>query len=174
MKRAFLIIWFLITAAIGGMAWWYLFAPGAVPDGQRPLGNLGIFRKAFNAGVERTRVVAFFSPTTPDDLVTAQYLQALLMEYENNSDLEAHIVWQPLLNTDWAPTTDGMARVSDPRARQYWIRGAAVRDGLQDARVFFYSRGAALDKPALRVSDWKASLPEIRKFLGTPKPMPNR
>ena len=44
------------------------------------------------------------SPSTPAELAEAQRLQALLMEYENDT-LDVHIVWQPAARTDWAPTT---------------------------------------------------------------------
>jgi len=164
MKRAVIGIWFLLVLALGGGAWWYLFAPGKAPDGQRPLGDATDFQQSFRAGVEKFRIVAVLSPTTPSDLVIAHQLQALLMEYENNS-LDAHVVWQPAVSTDWAPTTDAMARVWDPRARHYWDKGKEVPGA---AKVQVFARGAGLDAPAVRVDDWKAGLPKIREFLGTP------
>ena len=56
-----------------------------------PLGDASAFREAL-------------SPSTPAELAEAQRLQALLMEYENDT-LDVHIVWQPAARTDWAPTT---------------------------------------------------------------------
>ena len=95
MKRSILIVWGLVTLAIGGWAWWYLFSAGDVHAGQRPLADEAAMRDSFNKNVSKTRIVAVLSPTTPADLATAQQLQALLMEYENDT-LDAHVVWQPM------------------------------------------------------------------------------
>jgi hypothetical protein len=171
MRRGFLILWGLLTLAIGGCAWWYLFSAGEVPAGQRPLAGEAMFREAFEKNVSKTRIVAVFSPTTPADLATAQQLQGLLMEYENDT-LEAHIVWQPMVQSDWAPTTDAMARVWDPRARHYWDKEKSIRALVGEGRVFVFARGAGLSTPAVRVTDWNAGVPKIREFLGTPKKMP--
>jgi len=170
MKRTFFILWGIVTLAIGGSAWWYLFSAGEVPVGQRPLADDAAMRDAFHKNVSKTRIVAVFSPTTPTDLATAQQLQALLMEYENDT-LDAHVVWQPMVNTDWAPATDAMARVWDPRVRHYWDKEKSIRALVGEGQIFTYARGAGFDNPAVRVSDWKAGLPKIREFLGTPKPM---
>ncbi|MFN0104545.1 MAG: hypothetical protein ACKV2U_20960 [Bryobacteraceae bacterium] len=168
MKRRYLIVWALTILAIGGCAWWYLFTPGTVPPGQTPLADEPAFRQAFHNGVQKTRIVVLLSPTTPSDLITAQDLQSLLMEYENDT-LDAHVIWQPLTRADWAPTTDAMARVWDTRARHYWDKAKNLRTEMGEGQAFIYARGAALDKPALRVTDWKTDLPRIREFLGTPK-----
>ena len=170
MKRSILIVWGLVTLAIGGWAWWYLFAAGQVPAGQMPLADEAAMRDAFHKNVSRNRLVALLSPTTPADLATAQQLQALLMEYENDP-LDAHVVWQPLLDTDWAPTTDAMARVWDPRVRHYWDKEKSLRASVGEGRIFVYARGAGLNNPAVRVTDWKTGWPKIREFLGTPKKM---
>lgn len=167
MKRAVLVVWFVFIAALGGTAWWYLFAPGSVPEGQKPLGDPDAFRHAFQAAPEKQRLVALLSPTTPEDLVIAQQVQALLMEYENNP-LEAHIVWQKKANSDWAPTTDAMARVGDPRVRQYWDRDARVASTLGSGTVLLYSRGASLQEPALRILRWEDGVGKARILLGTP------
>ena len=167
MTRAVMVIWFLFLVAIGGGAWWYLFGPGTAPEGQRPLGDAAEFRQAFQAGVGKNRFVAILSPTTPADLGAAQYMQALLMEYDNDA-LDVHVVWQPSVSTDWAPTTDGMARVADRRARHYWDKGKAVRAEAGPGQVLVYARGAGLDKPAIRVTDWKNDVAKIREFLGAP------
>jgi hypothetical protein len=35
--------------------------------------------------------------------------------------LRVLVVWEPILPTDWrSPTTGALARISDPRARQFW------------------------------------------------------
>ena len=170
MKRSIPIVWGLVKLAIGGWAWWYLFAAGQVPAGQMPLADEAAMRDAFHKNVSRNRIVALLSPTTPADLATAQQLQALLMEYENDT-LDAHVVWQPLLDTDWAPTTDAMARVWDPRVRHYWDKEKTLRALVGEGRIFVYARGAGLNNPAVRVTDWKTGWPKIREFLGTPKKM---
>jgi hypothetical protein len=167
MKRSLLILWAVLTLAIGGGAWWYLFSAGEVPGGQRPLAREDVFREAFQKNVASTRIVALFSPTTPADLAAAQYLQGLLMEYENNP-LDTYVVWQPMTQSDWAPTTDAMARVSDPRVRQFWDKAKAIRPLVGEGQVFVYARGAGFENPAIRVTDWKADLPKTREFLGTP------
>lgn len=165
MKRAVLVIWFSLMAAIGGVAWWYLFSAGSTPDGQRPLGDVAAFRQAFQTGVGKNRIVAVLSPTTPGDLATAHFLQALMMEYENDA-LEAHIIWYPAVSTDWAPTTDAMARVWDTRARHYWDKGKTIRSELGGGVAFVYARGAGLDKAGVRVTEWKADVAKVREFLG--------
>lgn len=171
MKRSVLVVWALVTLAIGGTAWWYLFSPGDVPAGLRPLGDAATFRDVFQKGVSKNRIVAVLSPTTPADLVVAQHLQALLMEYENDT-LDAHVVWEKVAQNDWAPTTDGMARIWDPRARHYWDKDRTLRAILGEGRVLVYARGAGPDKPALRINDWDADSPKVREFLGMPKKMP--
>ena len=167
MKRSLLIPCALFAVALGGGAWWYLFSAGAVPVGQRSLGSEDVFREAFQKDVSNTRIVALLSPTTPADLAVAQHLQGLLMEYENNP-LDGHVVWQPMAQSDWAPTTDAMARVWDPRVRQYWDKAKAIRALVGEGQVFVYSRGAGFNDPAIRVTAWKESLPKIREILGTP------
>jgi hypothetical protein len=165
MKRGYLVLWFVTVLGIGGWAWWYLFAPGSVPAGQRAMGDEAAMREAFHAGVGKNRIVALLSPTTPADLVLAQSLQALLMEYENDT-LDAHIVWQPLAQGDWAPTTDAMGRVWDGRARHYWDKEKKIRILAGEGRIFVYARGAGFDRPAVRGS----GLDGVREFLGVPKP----
>ena len=171
MKRSILILFVVGTLAIGGVAYWYLFTAGQVPVGQRPLGDEAAFREAFHKNVGNVRIVALLSPTTPADLVVAQHLQSLLMEYENDA-LEAHVVWQPVVGSDWAPTTDAMARVWDRRVRHYWDKEKKMRTLTGEGQAFVYARGAGFDAPAIRVTDWSAALPKIREFLGTPKKMP--
>lgn len=168
MKRAILVVWFLAIAMIGGGAWWYLFSPGSVPEGQWPLGDAAAFRQAFAAGVGKNRLVVVLSPTTASDLGVAQQLQTLLMEYENDT-LEAHVVWYAAVKTDWAPATDALARVWDRRARHYWDKEGTVRREIGEGRALLFARGAGLDSPALRTADWQAGLGKMREFLGTPK-----
>lgn len=166
-----LVAWFLLIAALGGTAWWYLFAPGSVPTGQQPLGDPGDFRRAFQAGSEKIRLVARLSPTTPSDLVIAQQLQGLLLEYENNP-LDAHVVWQKKVSGDWAPTTDAMARTGDPRVRQYWDPEGRIGAEWGPGAVLVYSRGASPAEPAVRMMRWEESLGAVRALLGAPMPMP--
>lgn len=90
------------------------------------------------------------------------------MEYENDT-LDAHIIWQPLVDTDWAPTTDAMARVWDSRVRHYWDKEKTIRTLAGEGQVFLYGRGAGFNNPAVRVTDWTVGLPKLREFLGTPK-----
>jgi hypothetical protein len=165
MNRTTLILWGVVIVAIGGIAWWYLFSAGAVPTGQHPLADEVAFREAFRGNVSRNRIVAVLSPTTPADLATASQMQALLTEYENDT-LDAHVIWQPLVSTDWAPTTDAMARVWDHRARHYWDKEKALRPLIGEGELFVFARGAGLNNPVLRVTDWKTDVPKIRKFLG--------
>jgi len=170
MNRTFLTIWAVATLGVGGAAWWYLFSAGSVPPGHMPLADEAAFREAFQKGVAKNRIVALVSPTTPADLVMVQGLQSLLTEYENDT-LDAHVIWQQMVQTDWAPTTDAMARVWDVRARHYWDKKRALRAALGEGRILIYARGAGLEAPALRISDWERDLPKVREFLGTPKKM---
>lgn len=42
------------------------------------------------------------------------------------------IVWEPILPTDWQePTSRALARVSDPRAAQFWDSSHLVADALR-------------------------------------------
>lgn len=157
--------WFVAVVAVGGVAWWYLFSAGSPPAGQKPLGDEAAFRQGFQPGVEKPRVVVLLSPTTPADLAVAERLQALLMEYEN-VPLEAHVIWRPVARTDWAPTTDAMARVWDGRARHYWVPGAGLRGEMGAGTAFVYSRGVGLESPAVRVADWREDRARIRAVLG--------
>lgn len=168
MTRSLLILCGLVTIAVGGGACWYLFSAGEVPVGQPPLARENVFRETFQKNVSNTRIVALLSPTTPADLAVAQHLQGLLMEYETNP-LDVHVVWQPMAQSDWAPTTDAMARVWDPRIRQYWDKEKKIRTLMGEGQVFVYARGAGFNAPAVRVTDWKIDLPKIREVLGAPK-----
>ena len=165
MRRAVLVGWFAGLAVVGGVAWWYLFSAGSPPAGQKALGDEAAFRQGFQAGVGKPRVVVLLSPTTPADLAVAERLQALLMEYEN-VPLEAHVIWPAVARTDWAPTTDAMARVWDGRARQYWVPGTGLRGEMGAGAAFVYSRGAGLESPAVRVSNWQEDRARIRAVLG--------
>ena len=43
------------------------------------------------------------------------------------SDVRVYVVWLPILPTDFSPpNTSAMARVSDPRVRQFWDRDHSI------------------------------------------------
>jgi hypothetical protein len=47
-----------------------------------------------------------------------------LLKENSNSNMRVFVIWEPVLVTDLAaPSTATLARVSDPRASQYWDRG---------------------------------------------------
>jgi len=46
-------------------------------------------------------------------------------------NLRVLVVWEPILATDWRPPTSGtLARLSDPRVRQFWDRNHLVSAAL--------------------------------------------
>lgn len=47
-------------------------------------------------------------------------MQRLLHQYSDRA-LDVLVVWEPILATDWtSPSGSTLARISDPRARQFW------------------------------------------------------
>ncbi len=50
--------------------------------------------------------------------------------------VRVYVIWQPMLPTDWVrPTTGALARLSDPRAAQFWDRDHALAKQMgRDAR----------------------------------------
>ena len=63
-----------------------------------------------------------------------------------------------------------MARIPDARVRQYWVKGTGVRAETGPGQVLIYSRGAGLDKPGLRVTNWESEVARVREFLGPTAP----
>ena len=43
------------------------------------------------------------------------------MARDKEPDLHILVVWEPILATDWkSPSSHNLARINDPRARQFW------------------------------------------------------
>jgi hypothetical protein len=177
--KKLLALWGLTMSAILGASLWYLFGPGAVPEGQPPLlsvdaGNVSLLQADFNRAADRVRILAVFSPTRPESLAGATALQALLTEFDTTSVL-VQVVWEPQVESDWAPpATEVMARVWDTRAKQYWDKGHVVsgKVGAQEIRIF--SRGAAWRDdlpPAVVAADSVSSSVEVlRTYLRSVTP----
>lgn len=108
------------------------FAVGhQTPAGQQKLlaitpQTLPQFAEEFNGSAKEERVVLLMSPTCPVCLAGSSRVEAILRRYPGD---KVHIfaVWEPMLPTDWGrPSTDVMARLSDPRVTQVWDKNHLI------------------------------------------------
>lgn len=80
------------------------------------------FTEEFNRSANVERVVLLMSPTCPVCLEGSSSVEAILRRH-SGSHIRIFAVWEPMLPTDWGrPSTDVMARLSDPRVTQVWDR----------------------------------------------------
>lgn len=96
------------------------------------------FTQEFNRSANAERVVLLMSPTCPVCLEGSSRIEAILRRH-SGSNLRIFAVWEPMLPTDRGrPSTDVMARLSDPRVIQVWDRNhliaALVEKGADDRR----------------------------------------
>ena len=160
--------------SILGASVWYLFGPGTAPEGQPPLlslapGSLSRLQTDFNAAAEKVRIVAVLSPTRLESLQAASTLQILLTEFQG-APIFAQIIWEPQLDTDWAPpATEVMARVWDTRTKQYWDKGHLVSSLSGPLQLRIYTRGATwreeMPPPSLTAKSANASIESLRTYL---------
>lgn len=102
------------------------FAVGhETPQGQPKLlaispQTLPQFAEEFNGSAKEERVVLLMSPTCPVCLAGSSSVEAILRHHPGDK-IHIFAVWEPILPTDWGePSTDVMARLSDPRVTQVW------------------------------------------------------
>ena len=100
---------------------------GTTPAGQPPLADvptLDALRAEFNRDAAKMRVILSLAPTCPYCLKGGSGIERLLARhFARNQDypLVVYNVWQPVLPTDWGkPGTGVLARLSNPRVRQFW------------------------------------------------------
>lgn len=158
MNKKILVVWALLLVAVGGWAAWYLFAPGTPPSGQPPLGDAAAFRATFERNTDKTRVIAYFSPSDQKDLLSAALLDAQL-ESNDKPTLAIYVIWTS------APPTDAMARIPDKRAAQFMDADGSLRSLLGDGHVFVYTRGAKFDQQAMRTKEIEVDMPKLRALL---------
>jgi len=180
--KKLLAVWGFVMLSILGASVWYLFGPGTAPEGQPPLltlapANLSRLQTDFNAAAEQIRIVAVLSPTRLESLQAASTLQILLTEFEG-APIFAQIIWEPQLDTDWAPpATEVMARVWDTRAKQYWDKGHLVSSQSGPLQFRIYTRGATwleeLPPPGLTAESPNASIDALRNYLRSVIPAQN-
>jgi len=112
------------VAILVGFFAYILWAPRQTPAGQPPLVRLtpdGLHSlvDVFNAQRDRARLLVLLSPTSGACRQSASAIQSLAAEVPG--PLSIFVVWQPVIKTDLGPpTTRTLARISDPRAVQFW------------------------------------------------------
>jgi hypothetical protein len=105
----------------------YFAAGHQTPPGQPQLlaitpQTLPQFAEEFNGSPKEERVVLLMSPTCLACLAGSSRVESILGRYPGDK-IHIFAVWEPMLPTDWGrPTTEAMARLSDPRVTQVWDR----------------------------------------------------
>ncbi|HEV2323999.1 MAG TPA: hypothetical protein VGS10_08610 [Terracidiphilus sp.] len=124
MKKKYLILIGIVAVAVILIVRY--FAVGhQTPSGQPQLlaitpQNVPQFAAEFNRSRNVERVVLLMSPTCPVCLEGSSSIEAILRRHPGNN-IRIFAVWEPMLPTDWGrPSTDVMARLSDPRVTQFW------------------------------------------------------
>lgn len=158
MNKKILVVWALLLVAVGGWAAWYLYSPGKPPDGQPPLRDAAAFRATFERNVDKTRVVAYFSPNDQKDLLSAALLDAQV-ETNDKQTLAIYVIWTS------TPPTDAMARIPDKRAAHFMDTNGSLRPLLGEGHVFVYSRGATFDQQSMRTKEIEVDMPKLRALL---------
>lgn len=101
----------------------WMATAGTTPAGQPPLADvrtLDGLRAEFNGDAAKMRVILSLAATCPYCLKGASGIERLLARH-GDYPLVVYNVWQPVLPTDWGkPGTGTLARLSNPRVRQFW------------------------------------------------------
>ncbi|HEV2322641.1 MAG TPA: hypothetical protein VGS10_01700 [Terracidiphilus sp.] len=109
----------------------YLAVGHKTPSGQPQLlaitpQTLPQFAAEFNRSQKVEQVVLLMSPTCPVCLAGSSRVEAILRRHPGDN-IRIFAVWEPMLPTDWGrPSTDVMARLSDPRVTQVWDRNHLI------------------------------------------------
>ena len=132
-------------------------------------------RDPFNLGSGKVRIVAFLSPSCTHCITNAAYLQQIL-EKNPSRDLEVHVVWVKILDTDSRAAVDKAAPVlKDPRVQHYWDQNSLLNAQLLDAIMFdvgvrMYDIFLLYD----RTAKWGERLPRppywMHEYRGAPGP----
>lgn len=132
-------------------------------------------RDPFNLGQNKVRVVAFLSPSCSHCIENAGALQQIL-EKNPSKDLELHIVWVKIMDTDSRAAVDKAVTVlKDPRAQHYWDQNSLLNAQLLDAIMFdvgvrMYDIFLLYD----RTATWGERLPRppywMHEYRGAPGP----
>lgn len=86
------------------------------------------FAAEFNRSQKVERVVLLMSPTCPVCLAGSSSVEAILRRHPGDN-IRIFAVWEPMLPTDWGrPSTDVMARLSDPRVTQVWDKNHLIAE----------------------------------------------
>lgn len=165
MNKKVLIVWALLLAGLSGISLRYLLGPGQVPEGQPALGSAASFRDAFAKNVDKARVVAYFSPTDPKDLLCAFLLDSRLAVFER-SPLAIYVIWTG------NPASDVLARVPSKQAAQFTDPDGSLRASLGNGHVMMFARGAALDSPAMRSRDIESDMKPFLALVHEHAPVP--
>lgn len=84
------------------------------------------FTAEFNGSVKEERVVLLLSPTCPVCLAGSASVETILRRHPGDN-IHIFAVWEPMLPTDWGqPSTNVMARLSDPRVTQVWDKNHLI------------------------------------------------
>lgn len=138
--------------------------------------NLNAIKAEFNRSTDRTRVILLLSQSCPYCLKGATEIQKVLDKHKD-APVAVFTIWQPILPTDWArPRTHVLARLSDPRVRQYYDadhRVAAELGMMAGERQLdpecCWDKGRPWDLLAAFPPgvEWRESLPAPVVFKGT-------
>jgi hypothetical protein len=68
-----------------------------------------------------------------------------ILKREKSRSLRVLVVWEPILRSDWSrPTRPVLARISDPRAKQFWDKDHLIANWTNNCPLF--SQAVAVTK----------------------------
>jgi len=134
MKQGYLVPFGLALLLLLARA--YLSSAGSTPAGQPALAHMddvARLKAQFNDSASRMRVVILLSASCPYCLKGASAVQRILESHPQHS-IVVHVVWQPILPTDWGlPGSGALSRLSDSRVQQFWDPEHAVARALEQS-----------------------------------------
>jgi hypothetical protein len=163
-----------------------LATEGATPPGQPALEHLtsaDALKAHFNRDPTEMRVLLLLAPSCSYCLKGATAIERILRN-RSSQPLNVLVVWQPMLPTDWGrPGTGALARLSDPRVRQFWDADRTVAQALkasfaerEDALGCCITDGTWWDLTAVfpRGAVWNDRFPEPLLLGGTVEEVADR
>lgn len=133
-------------------------------------------REPFNQAKDKTRVIAFLSPSCDRCRKNAGELQREVLAKNKTDDLEVFIVWLKVLQKDdEAAVAEAMQKISDPRVHHFWdperVLNAQLLDAIMfDVKLRLYDIFLLYDGAAL----WEKRLPRpgywMHEYKGAPGP----